>query len=211
MKNLIIIGAGGLGREFYTLAKSCIGYNITFTIKGYLDHNPNALDEYDNYPIIIGNEIDYAIEKEDVFVVAIANINSKKKCVKAIESRGGVFFTLIHHSADVADNVKLGIGCVISRGCIISNDSAIGNHVTFNSNVMVGHDCLIEDFTHINAGVFLGGFVKVEPNVVLHTMAIVIPGITIGRSALVGAGSVVIRNVEDKTTVFGNPAKVIVV
>ncbi len=178
-------------------------------IKGFIDTNQNALNDYNNYPPILGNENDYEILENDIFITAIANIENRKNCVKIIEQKGGKFTTLIHRSVVISDNATIGEGCVISRDCIISNDVKIGNHVIFNSRVMVGHDTIIEDFCTLNAGSFLGGFSEIGTGVSLHTYSIITPRIKVNDYAIVGAGSVVVRNVDSHTTVFGNPAKII--
>ena len=50
MKNLIIVGAGGMGRSFFDIAINCIGYMVEFRIKGFLDDNIHQLDTFENYP-----------------------------------------------------------------------------------------------------------------------------------------------------------------
>lgn len=61
MKNLLIIGARGFGREIYNLALESIGYGTEFTIKGFLDDKKEALDGYDGYPSIISSVENYAV------------------------------------------------------------------------------------------------------------------------------------------------------
>jgi hypothetical protein len=61
MKELLIIGARGFGREVFSLAKQSIGYGESFEIKGFLDDNVNALDGFPNYPKIIASVEEYEI------------------------------------------------------------------------------------------------------------------------------------------------------
>jgi sugar O-acyltransferase (sialic acid O-acetyltransferase NeuD family) len=175
-----------------------------------LDSNLEALSNRLNYPLVLDTVENYPIDKNDVFVIAIANIASKKKCADIIEKKGGRFYTLIHQSAEVARNTIIGDGCVLGRGVIVSNDCVVGNHCTFNSKAMVGHDCTLGHFCNLNAGAFIGGECVIEDGVTIHTYGIVTPRLHIESNAVVGAGSVVVKNVASDRTVFGNPAREIV-
>ena len=66
MKQLIIIGAGGMGRTLYDMAQESIGYGNEFLIKGFIDDNMNALDGFNGYPSIIGSISSYVPEDEDI-------------------------------------------------------------------------------------------------------------------------------------------------
>ena len=96
MKNIIIIGAGGFGRECYAIALACIENGADFIVKGFLDDNNEALNGYANYPKIIGKLSTYEIEENDAFVCAIGNPKTKEKCTNMILERGGEFINLIH-------------------------------------------------------------------------------------------------------------------
>jgi sugar O-acyltransferase (sialic acid O-acetyltransferase NeuD family) len=207
IKHLIIIGAGGYGREICDLAKSCKEYGFKYVVKGFLDSNLEALGNRPNYPTVLDTVENYKIQEDDVFVIAIANTDTKKSCAEIIQKKGGRFHTLIHQSAVVAQNTTIGDGCVLGRGVIISNDCVIGNHCTFNSKAMVGHDCKLGNFCNLNAGSFIGGECLIDDGVTVHTYGIVTPRLHIEQNAVVGAGSIVVKNVEAGRTVFGNPAR----
>jgi acetyltransferase EpsM len=73
----------------------------------------------------------------------------------------------------------------------------------------MGHDAVVQYDTLINSGAFIGGNVKIAHNVTLHTKAIIAPRCSVGAWTVIGAGSVVLRDVQEGVTVFGNPGKVI--
>ena len=55
MKHLVIIGAGGYGREMYGAALGAVGYATAFDVKGYLDARADALEGFAGYPPVIGS------------------------------------------------------------------------------------------------------------------------------------------------------------
>ena len=117
MKNLIIIGAGGFGREVYTLVNECIAFGLDLRIKGFLDLNPKALANHQGYSSIIGDVIDYTPKEDDVFIIAITSKERKKICSEIIFSKGGQFVSIIHPSAHLSSNqaVKNGTTIILLR------------------------------------------------------------------------------------------------
>ena len=207
MKKLYIIGARGFGREVYNLAKETDNYLKDYEIIGFLDDNKNALDDYSGYPPIVGSVENFLPSENDVFTCALGDVRYKKKYVELILNKRGEFINLIHKTAYISKNTKLGIGCIICAYVRISCDITIGDFNTFQPYSALGHDVCIGDFCHFNTYSFLGGFVKIEDEVTLHTGAIIHPHKTIENNSIVGAGAVVIKNVKPFTTVYGNPAK----
>jgi sugar O-acyltransferase (sialic acid O-acetyltransferase NeuD family) len=206
MKNLLIIGARGYGREVYDLAKQCTGYNTEYTIKGFLDDKSDALEVFDNYPQIISSVEEYQIQKNDVFVCALGSIQWKKHYTEIILSKGGQFINLIHPSVILNTNAKIGMGLIIFMYVNISNDCIIDDFVTIQGYVGLGHDTKIGKWSHLNSFSFTGGFVVLEEEVCLNTRATLLPNIIVRKGAVVGAASLVIKNVKENTTVFGVPA-----
>ncbi|WP_017494984.1 acetyltransferase [Flavobacterium sp. WG21] len=206
MKNLIIIGARGYGREVYGLAKHCAGYNTDYVIKGFLDDKSDALMGFDDYPEVISSVEAYVIQDEDVFICALGSVQWKKWYVEMILLKGGKFINLIHPTVIYDPGLKLGNGVIIFMYSNISNDCEIDDFVTIQGFVTIGHDSKIGKWCHINAYSFMGGYAALGEEVCLNTRATILPNIMVNRGATVGACSLVVRNVKENTTVFGVPA-----
>lgn len=209
MKHLIIIGAGGLGRQMYTWAKECPGYNEEFDIKGFLDDNINALNGFDGYPSVLSKIDSYAISEEDVFALAIGDNGNRKKCIANIKNKGGNFLTLIHPSSYVYCKDNIGEGSFVTPLASIGVDVHIGDFCIIQGGAMIGHDAVIGNNVRIDCNVVCVGGIHIENDVCIHTSAVINHGVTVGEGATVGAMSFVIRNVKPGTTVFGCPAKVL--
>ncbi len=206
MKNLIIIGAGGMGRTVYSNALESVGYGESYTVKGFIDDNLNALDGFPNYPPIIGTIKDYIPQENDVFVSSIGGA-SRRPCMEEIISRGGEFIELIHKTARIYNNVKLGKGNFIGAYSVIGNDAVVGDYNMIQAYSVIGHDAKIGSWNRIDTHVTCVGGIVIEDEVNIHTSAVINHGVTVGNGAHVGALSFVIRKVKAGTTVMGNPAK----
>lgn len=211
MKHLIIIGAGGFGREIYCSASESLGYGTEFDIKGFLDPDESKLDGFKGYPPIIGVEDTYQIEPDDVFTCAFGNVSLKKKCCDKIISKGGIFQTLIHKTAYVSKNVKIGKGSIILAGARLHCDVTIGDFVVIQPYAIIGHDVKVGRWSHINAFVDCGGASSIGEGVTLHTTCFVLPQAIIEDDVTVGAGSVTMMRVKKGQTVFGVPARPVLV
>ena len=205
--NLIIIGARGWGREIFNMLPECLGFGTEYSVKGFLDDNRVALDGFSGYPSILGSVEDYIVEPDDVFICALGDPFWKKHYTEIVLKKGGQFISIIHHSASIQRNTVIGEGCIICSSVRLSCDIKVGNHVTFQSYSIVGHDAQIGDFCHLGCRTFMGGYSILGEESILQTNAIILPHIRIGNACKVGAGSVVIRKVKSGDTVFGNPAK----
>lgn len=207
MKNLIIIGAGGMGRTMFDIARECVGFGVEFIVKGFLDNNLNSMDGFDNYPPLLGKVEEYDIEKDDVFTCSIGAVAVKKMLCSKIMMKGGKFQTLIHNTARIGTNALIGDGTIIAAYVSIGADSKLGNNAIVQAYSVVAHDVIVDDWVRIDTHVVCVGGITLENEVTIHTGAIINHKVVVESGATVGAGSFVIRRVKAGTTVYGNPAK----
>lgn len=206
MKNLIIIGAGGMGRVMYDMARESHGYGDIFEIKGFIDDNINALDNFENYPPLVGTIKDYEIQPDDIFICSIGG-TFRRECMERIINRGGEFISLIHRTARIGTNVKLGKAIMVGAFTTIAADAIIGDYNFIQSYTIIGHDVVIGDWNRIDSHVMFIGGVKIGSNNMIHTSAVLNHGVEVEDNAHIGACSFVTRKVESGSTVFGNPAR----
>ncbi len=115
--------------------------------------------------------------------------------------------TVIHPSAIIAESAIIGTGSQVMAGSIIGPEAHLGTSCIINAKVNVDHDNILGDGVEIAPGATLCGVVTVGENTFIGAGATILPGIKIGQDAVVGAGSVVTKDVPEKTTVIGIPAK----
>lgn len=207
MKHLIIIGAGGMGRCLYSLAINSKGYQKTFDIKGFLDDNKSALDGFNGYPPMLSTIADYQVQDDDVFTCSIGDVQTKIKICKSLKAKGAQFITLIHKNSSIGLNTKIGEGSIIDEGVHIDPDVTIGEQCLLQTQAIIGHDSVIEDFVRIDTHCSLVGGTIVKRGACIYTHAMINHNVVIGEDAVVGACSFVMKKVKSGTTVFGVPAK----
>jgi sugar O-acyltransferase (sialic acid O-acetyltransferase NeuD family) len=203
MKNLIIIGARGFGREIYNVALQTNQFNV----KGFLDDKTDALDNFSNYPPILSSVEDYEIQDNDLFICALGDVVYKKIYIQKILAKGGKFTNIIHPTSIINSNTTLGIGFIICPFTYISNDVTIGNFVTIQTHSAIGHDVKIGDYSQINALTFFGGFSIIESGATINPSSNIAPGKRVGENSIVGLNSAVIKDIKPNCTAYGNPAK----
>lgn len=206
MKEIVIIGAGGMGRTFYDIVKESCGYRDRFVIKGFIDDNLSILDPFSGYPPVLGTISTYIPQEHDCFVCSIGG-TSRKACMEDIIERGGEFPTLVHSTARIGHNVKLGMGNVIGAFTTIGADAVIGNYNLIQSYTVIGHDVKVGDWNRIDTHVTCVGGTHIGNESVIHTSAVINHGVMVEDMAHVGACSFVIKRVKAGTTVYGNPAR----
>jgi sugar O-acyltransferase (sialic acid O-acetyltransferase NeuD family) len=207
MKRLIIIGAGGFGREVLMTAKTVQAQRGEWEIAGFLDDNPAALADYGYKVPILGSINEYLPQKNDCFIIAMESPQNKLAISQQLQEKGAEFITLIHPSAEIGDYTKIGIGCVLLPHIGISCDVTLGNFVTLNAHAAVGHDAVLSDGCTLSAFAHVSGAVNLGKGAYVGIHGCILPSVEVGDFAVVAAGSVVVKNVKPGTTVMGVPAK----
>ena len=119
------------------------------------------------------------------------------------------FFNAIHPSCIIGEHVKFGEGIIAMAGCIFNPRSTIGDHTFFATGAQVEHDCIIGNYASISAGSITGGYVELGDFAAITLGVIVFDRTKIGKNSVVGAGSLVVKDLPDNVLAYGNPAKII--
>lgn len=212
-KRLYIVGAGGFGREVFAWLQDCVCSHgtagVDWELVGFLDDDAGALDGFEYPYAVVGALSDFTVEPDQLFVCGIGAVAVKRRVCAALLAQGAEFMQVVHGSAIVGPNVRIGAGAVICPRVTLTCDVEVGSMAMVNCHSTLGHDARLGAWTTVSAHCDLTGYTRVGEGVFLGSGARIIPGKSVGDGATVGAGSVVIRAVPEGVTVFGNPARVI--
>jgi sugar O-acyltransferase (sialic acid O-acetyltransferase NeuD family) len=207
---IAIFGASGLGREIADICHD-IGYDeIVFLVKDKNEEcvwpNKVILDTSENVQELSDGGYD--------FTIGIGDPSIRKFVADKYPDLN--YPNLVHSSASLGlyqlEKINKSVGVIIAAGCRITNNISFGNFVFVNVNTTIGHDCIIEDFVSFMTSATISGNVHIKELTYIGCNASIIHGqldkkITIGSNSMVGMGAVVIGNITNGVTVFGNPAK----
>lgn len=204
--DVLIIGAGGHGQ---VVADALVCASEVGDVRpiGFLDDRPDLLGErFLGLPVL--GPVDTFREHPDAgFVVAIGDNTTRSSFAKRLLRHGRVLVSAVHPSAVIAGGVEIEPGAMICAGVVVNTGARIGESVILNTGCTVDHHCRVDRCAHIAPGANLGGDVHVGEGALVSIGAVVIPGRTIGRWAVIGAGGVVTRDAQPGTTVVGRPAR----
>lgn len=209
MKNLVIIGAGGCGREVLQLAKDINKTENRWNIKGFIDDDLEALEGKICSVPILSTVDGYKIEAEDEFVCCIGNSRIRKMIVDKFKEMGAVFTSLIHPNAVIADSCTIGEGVIIYPYALISDNAVIGDGCIINMYSSVAHDSVLGEYCTISAHCDVTGMCTLGNRVFMGSTSHVVPGSRIGDDVYICAGSTVMTRVRAGNKVLGNPAKIV--
>ena len=209
MKNIVIIGAGGVGREVSLIIQQINELEQTWNLLGFIDDNTDNWGKVINgYSVIGGIDSLEFLSNDTYIVIAIANYEVKKKIVNKVNNKFK-FATIVHPRVWLHDYMTLGEGTIIYEGAILTTNIKVGNHVIISPKCGIGHDSIIKDYVSLLWNVNVSGNDIIEEGVMMGSASTVIQGKRIGKGSTVGAGAVVIDNIDSYSTVVGVPAKVI--
>jgi len=206
IRNNIIIGTGGFGREVYEWVKENYGSE---SVKGFLTKDKINLNDYKiSEPILgDGNEDNYKIVKGDAFIFGIGDIDIKKRIISNLLNRGAHFKRVIHRTACVSPKAEIGIGCVLAPFSFVSSYAVLDDFVTLNYYASCAHDTKVGKYSILSPYATINGNVVLGEETFLGTHSLVSPGKIIGNKCKINVGVSVTSDMEDETCAFTDKAK----
>ncbi|MFN0030185.1 MAG: acetyltransferase [Acidimicrobiales bacterium] len=209
-RDLVLVGAGGFGRESIEVVRAINNQQRTWNLLGFLDDATTLQGRRVSGVSVLGSIGDAAhLQTASVTLCtgSPANYSSRQHIAQRLGLSPDRYATLVHPSAAVPLSVQLGVGCVLQAGVVATADIVLGNHVLVMPGVVFTHDNVIGDFVTIGAGASFAGGVRVEPGAYIGAGVLVGAGCTIGAGSLLGLGAVVLRDVPPGQVWCGNPAR----
>ncbi|MEY8706047.1 serine acetyltransferase [Bacteroides faecichinchillae] len=212
MKDIVIVGAGGLGREVASLLKRINKVEPIWNLLGFYDDDQESKPRgsKNEYGEILGTIDD--LNKTAVLVYVIIAIGSPKALRKIRERLNNPFIlfpNIIAPEASIldSDNYEMGEGNIISSFASISCHVKMGSFNVLNNRVSFGHDAQIGDYNVFMTASRISGDTEIHTGNLFGVASIVIPGVRVGEGVILSPGSVLVRKPKDNSTYIGNPAK----
>jgi sugar O-acyltransferase (sialic acid O-acetyltransferase NeuD family) len=198
---IVVIGAGGHGKVVVSTLQAA-GH----VVDAVYDDNPRAwgstlLDVPVRGPV---EELKTSVGVRGV--LGIGNNSVRERLARTLPLD---WMTVIHPQSFVHSSVQLGAGTVVFAGAVVQPDTVVGRHAIINTCASIDHDCRVGDFSAVCPGARLAGTVTVGERCLLGTGCCVIPNIQIASDVVVGAGTVVIRDLPSDCTLVGSPSRFI--
>jgi len=214
-KEIIVIGAGGHGSEVAAYIRLMAAGGMPVELGGFIDDNVSS--EFKHGARVLGrfNAIGEWLSRDTGakgYITGVGDNGVRELFVRRLSELNLPrleAWTLIHPSAFVGRDNKIGGGTCLAPASIVTTNVRIGEHCILNVKASVSHDCVIGDFCNINPGAVVAGNVTIGRGAYIGAGATVIEKVTIGEWAVIGAGAVVVNDIPPFSTAVGVPAKVI--
>ena len=207
MRDLVIIGAGGFGREVAWLVQDINENSPTWNVVGFLDDNPDALARHECEHSVICAVSEFQEWNAVHAVCAVGDPKTRKAIVQSLTDHRPTWATLRHPTAAIGPAVHVGARTVLCRNTIVSVHATLAAHVHVNFQSIVGHDATLDDFCTLGCQVNVSGNCTLREGAFMGSGSTSLPGATMERWARVGANIVVLQHVPENATILGVPGR----
>lgn len=204
---LVVVGAGGHGREAVDIVDAVNAVSPTYRLLGFLDDGREAGSRAEPTEHEVLGGVDALTALDAAYVLAVGLPGVRRSVARQLDGRGRGPVSLIHPTATVGSHVRTGPGLLMAAGSRITHAVTVGEHVHLNVNASVSHDCTLGSFVTITPGAHLSGNVDVGDGVWFGIGAVARQGVRIEDDVTVGAGAVVIDDLPAGCTAVGVPAR----
>lgn len=208
MEDIILVGGGG---HCKSVIDTIINSNL-YNIYGIIDIKDNVGKKVCGIKVIDCDENLSIYRKKGIknaFITlgSIGNTSIRRNLYQLLIKNGFQIPRIIDKTSIVSDRAIIDSGVFVGKGAIINVDSKIGKNSIINSGSIIEHDCILEEFVHISPGVTLCGGVKIGKNSHIGANSTIIQFKNIGENVIIGAGSIVVKDINSNTKAFGNPCR----
>lgn len=205
---LVVVGAGGFGREALDVAEAMNRTKPSWEVVGVADDSPSDvnLERLERRGIAHLGGVDSVPEGVAV-VIGVGSPAARRAIGESLARRGYGFASLVHPTAVLGSEVRIAEGAVICAGVSIGTNVRLGRHVHLNPHAVIGHDTVLGDHVSVNPNATVSGECVIEDEVLLGAGAVVLNRLRVGAGAVVGGAACVIDDVEAVATVMGVPAR----
>ena len=202
---LLILGTRSFAPEVADLASEVPPYRVV----GFVENmdRERCEEELEGLPVFWIEDVEKLAETH--WAVCALGTTHRRGFIERVAAYRTSFATLIHPSARVSTKSSVGEGSILSAGTIVGAHAQLGRHVLANRGVLIGHDVEIGDYVTLGPGANVGGSTHIGEGTYVGIAAIVLDHIRIGSRSVIGAGSLVTKDVGDNVQVAGMPARVV--
>jgi sugar O-acyltransferase (sialic acid O-acetyltransferase NeuD family) len=206
-KRILIVGAGGFGREAYQWACQAWPHWID-RITGFLSANADALDGCSCPLPILSDPAAFTPQQGDGLVLGIGIPGTRRRVAEDLASRGGSFLTLVHPSSTVVPSAVIGAGSIVCPHAVVSDAAVLGACVLVNYHASLAHDAHAGDFAVLSPYATLGGAAAIGPDCFLGLHASVGPRVSLGAGCKVAANSCALHDAPPRSLLHGVPGRI---
>ena len=204
MKCLICFGSGGLAREVTSLIKEDKKFN-NFARYSYCFSTPSLKNDF-LFPSIS------SLPEDFYYVVAIGNPYWRNECIDRLHGNSTINakpVNIIHSSAYISKSclIKEDSGIIICPNCSVMNNVQVSGYSFIGPGTIIEHDSNIGQNCTISPNVTICGNVILEDNCCIGASSTLIQRVTIGNSSMIGAHSLINRDIDPFTLAYGVPAR----
>lgn len=211
MENILIIGAGGFGREVEWLINRINNSNNNqWNLIGYVDDNIQKGTAITKLKVVYNTDELLKLEEKTNVVIAIGNAKVRKLIYNKIKENKNLSFPNLVDPSAIIGEVDMGIGNIICAGTIATVNIKINNFNIINLDCTIGHDDVLTDFITVYPSVNISGNTTINEVVEIGTGTQIIQGKNICSNVIIGAGAVVVKDIEEEGTYIGIPVKKII-